>query len=445
LEQLFEVLPRIKDIRIRHSLTSECISVLLKQENLESITYSTDAQSLVRKSEPLVIKCTKLTRFNVLETMNEVPLDLQTKLTLLKMNPALKKDFHFMKFAARELLNFADMESNSADAFSILDLILALNDYRVYETFWSHFDNNVLVILNSNIDYAYRLISKTMQQVLAMPEARRLTDSSLHNLCNTLIDVSPLLTQDFPDFLQQFDPADYAAITALGALYDEHKLRMEQLQLSFEKFKKRPFHRQAREHYINCHFVFLEQIRGSPKFEQELNDVISTISPIMKRMPRRIRLLRASLCARQGKFQEACDEYIGIIDPRYVLKINADLSEDKNAQAIFGAYHLAKDYLASPELLLKIETLNPENYKTIVKHFENIQSCYDRGLCTKGTTRPEFLKQYWYACYTCDMPGDFAGLCFSCAKHCHTDHEIAYLRASDCYCDCRDHPKGSPI
>jgi hypothetical protein len=47
--------------------------------------------------------------------MNEVPLDLQTKLTLLKMNPALKKDFHFMKFAARELLNFADMESNSAD------------------------------------------------------------------------------------------------------------------------------------------------------------------------------------------------------------------------------------------------------------------------------------------------------------------------------------------
>lgn len=54
-------------------------------------------------------------------------------------------------------------------------------------------------------------------------------------MCNTLIDVSPLLTQDFPDFLQQLDPADYAAITALGALYDEHKLRMEQLQLSFEK------------------------------------------------------------------------------------------------------------------------------------------------------------------------------------------------------------------
>lgn len=98
---------------------------------------------------------------------------------------------------------------------------------------------------------------------------------------------------------------------------------------------------------------------------------------------------------------------------------------------------MAKDYLASPELLLKIETLNPENYKTIVKHFDNIQSCYDRGIdnfpsnyyrdlklklflgvCTKGTTRPEFLKQYWYACYTCDMPGDFAGLCFSCAKHC---------------------------
>jgi hypothetical protein len=26
------------------------------------------------------------------------------------------------------------------------------------------------------------------------------------------------------------------------------------------RFKKRPFHRQAREHYINCHFVFLEQI-----------------------------------------------------------------------------------------------------------------------------------------------------------------------------------------
>lgn len=47
--------------------------------------------------------------------MNEVPLDLQTKLTLLKMNPVLKKDFHFMKFAARGLLNFADMESNSAD------------------------------------------------------------------------------------------------------------------------------------------------------------------------------------------------------------------------------------------------------------------------------------------------------------------------------------------
>lgn len=51
----------------------------------------------------------------MVEMMGEVPLYLETKLTLLKMNPALKTDVYFMKFVVQGLLNFTDMETNAAE------------------------------------------------------------------------------------------------------------------------------------------------------------------------------------------------------------------------------------------------------------------------------------------------------------------------------------------
>lgn len=55
-------------------------------------------------------------------------------------------------------------------------------------------------------------------------------------VCYTLQDVTPLFSQDFPEFSQRFDPAEFAAIVELAAQYNDAKPRMDELEANFEKY-----------------------------------------------------------------------------------------------------------------------------------------------------------------------------------------------------------------
>jgi hypothetical protein len=316
LELLFETLPRIKDIRIRYCLPSHCLTVLLKQENLEGITFKYDNFESIAVGLPdsLEIKCRKLTRFKC-QIETEFGSDFTS--TLLEMNPALRNDTHFLD----------------------LDKILVVE----------------------------------------------------HDL--------------YPNCLK--------------------------------KIRKRPFYRGAREYYLNKQIRKLQQLAVSNQqgnqFEQKLTKVMKSVSSILKRMPRRIRIMRANLDIRQGKYQQAYDMFFGIIDPNYVLHLDGNWIDDCNAQALLGAYHMANDYLNSSELLRKLESFNPESYKFIVQHFAKFQKNYEEGTCARLVFRYNRANQYWYECYTCNLDDV---LCYPCAKTCHVKHDVVYVQTRPANCHC---------
>lgn len=56
-------------------------------------------------------------------------------------------------------------------------------------------------------------------------------------------------------------------------------------------------------------------------------------------------------------------------------------------------------------------------------------------LCTFTLTQKEFVNQHWYHCHTCNMV-DKVGVCSVCAKVCHKDHDLSYVKFGAFFCDC---------
>lgn len=44
-------------------------------------------------------------------------------------------------------------------------------------------------------------------------------------------------------------------------------------------------------------------------------------------------------------------------------------------------------------------------------------------------------EQHWYFCYTCGLV-ESEGCCSVCVKVCHKDHDVAYARHGNFFCDC---------
>ncbi|XP_065191781.1 E3 ubiquitin-protein ligase UBR4-like isoform X2 [Sycon ciliatum] len=56
-------------------------------------------------------------------------------------------------------------------------------------------------------------------------------------------------------------------------------------------------------------------------------------------------------------------------------------------------------------------------------------------LCTFTTTQREYSKQHWYHCFTCNFVGHI-GICVTCARVCHKDHDTVYAKYGSFFCDC---------
>uniref|UniRef100_A0A336LS26 CSON002589 protein n=1 Tax=Culicoides sonorensis TaxID=179676 RepID=A0A336LS26_CULSO len=64
--------------------------------------------------------------------------------------------------------------------------------------------------------------------------------------------------------------------------------------------------------------------------------------------------------------------------------------------------------------------------------------------CTYLITQKDFMNQHWYYCYTCNM-FDGIGVCSICAKVCHKNHDVAYAKYGNFFCDCGAKEDGTCI
>eukprot|EP00029_Vermamoeba_vermiformis_P000352 TRINITY_DN1039_c0_g1_i1.p1 TRINITY_DN1039_c0_g1~~TRINITY_DN1039_c0_g1_i1.p1 ORF type:complete len:552 (-),score=14.05 TRINITY_DN1039_c0_g1_i1:165-1820(-) len=442
LEELFRTLPRLKDIRLRYSLPPDCVPILLKQENLESIAYRYNPQlpneasfgqlSQIQKDPASVklgleIKCTKLTRFKVRLPKNErwAP---KLRLKLLEMNPALKNDVWFLKFAVSRLHSSQNRE-NYAECKKLMDVASSSNDLRLYKTFWNHVD---MCDLHDN-GYTTRLLIKTIELLRALSEEELKTNITAQLICRIIVDICDSNSEEA--IIKIMDEHE-SWIAPLADLYDREA---EQETKSLEKLKKRPFHRDAGEIYLDIKIGALKELlrrQRTDGYEAKLAELVEIMSSCKKKLTPQLKLMRAGVYVRQGKPKEAYEDFLSVIDPRYNFTLaSGALYDDKQTQAYFGAYHMAKDYLKSPELLQRLESYNPESYKTLSNHLGLIQESLDAGKCTKTVSQRPYM-QCWYACYTCGIVGTFRSVCYACIKTCHANHDVSYLGPSNTSCFC---------
>eukprot|EP00029_Vermamoeba_vermiformis_P000354 TRINITY_DN1039_c0_g1_i4.p1 TRINITY_DN1039_c0_g1~~TRINITY_DN1039_c0_g1_i4.p1 ORF type:complete len:390 (-),score=35.47 TRINITY_DN1039_c0_g1_i4:689-1858(-) len=295
LEELFRTLPRLKDIRLRYSLPPDCVPILLKQENLESIAYRYNPQlpneasfgqlSQIQKDPASVklgleIKCTKLTRFKVRLPKNErwAP---KLRLKLLEMNPALKNDVWFLKFAVSRLHSSQNRE-NYAECKKLMDVASSSNDLRLYKTFWNHVDM-------CESGWPGQLLNKTIQLLRALPTEELQNNTTAQHICRIIVDTCDSNSDD--DVIEIMDK-NQSWLEPLADLYD---FQYERETKNFEKFRKRPFHRYAKERCLNIKIAGLNELLRRlqiNRYEAKLAELVEIVSSFKKKLTRQLKLMR---------------------------------------------------------------------------------------------------------------------------------------------------------